>query len=56
MPELTYSEDCRTFKSVSCYICGNLTIPDDQEVMLIRKKFVCVCIACAIAIKKAKPK
>ena len=53
MPELTYSEDCRTYRPVYCYICNNLTLPDDQETILTAKKYVCVCILCALALRKS---
>ncbi len=54
MPELTFSDACFTYIQQPCYICNSVTIPDDQEVVLIGKKYVCLCLLCKLAIEKRR--
>jgi len=44
--ERIYGPDCFTYQPAPCYICGSVTLPDDQEVILRGKRYVCVCLTC----------
>lgn len=54
MSDLVFVPDCFTYKIVRCYVCNVSIVPDDQEVILSGKRYVCVCLRCAIAINKKR--
>lgn len=54
MPRLSLGLDCYTYKTVRCYVCNVSVVPDDQEVILSGKRYICVCLSCAIAVNKKK--
>lgn len=49
--EPAFDIDCFTYQTVRCYICGGVTVPDDQCVQLRGKKYVCICLPCALAVR-----
>lgn len=49
MPESFVAPDCFTYRVTRCYICDAVTCPDDQEVILSGKRYICVCLWCALA-------
>lgn len=51
MPLLEFTESCFTYTNVNCENCNVLTIPDDQQVVLRGKKYLCLCLLCYLAIK-----
>ena len=54
MPELLIAPDCFTYRTVACYICGTLTQPDDQEVVLSGRRYICVCLLCMLALTRGE--
>lgn len=54
MSELVFLPDCFTYAPVPCYVCNTVIPPDDQEVVLSGRRYVCVCVACATALARGK--
>jgi hypothetical protein len=53
MPIDQLGPSCFTYIPVRCYICNDNVVPDDREVVLRSKRYVCICLKCYDAISSA---
>jgi hypothetical protein len=46
MPIYQTGPSCFSYTVVRCYICNDNVVPDDREVVLRSKRYVCICLKC----------